>query len=546
MKLKSLAMLMLMLTAAALNFSCEEKETIHPHIIIPTEQQNLKVTATQGTVAVEIKSNISYTVLIADDAKEWLSVQLTKSMTSTTIKFVFTENNTGVERIGSIVVVGADVEPQTIKITQSTSTEVNIPEEQKKHAAMAFEGTHGVDIASNVKHTVTVHENAEQWLSIVTTKVLVQSKVNIKYTTNNSGAERVGQVIIAGEGLEPLTITITQAPRTFKSMGLYTLYEGQPWNKSTQLGFIDNEGILTQDYFGAKNNGEKLGSIANDIIVYGSKTYVVMNASEEIQVLNTATGKKLKSINTQTYYTNEIASPRFALGTNGKVYVTTWHKGVLVVDTTELKIVKNIEISDSYHEQIVANDDKMYVANSGLKSDVSYYRNGKSVSVISIATETELETITVPANPNRMDFDKNGKLYVSTWGVYPTIGAQLHQVDVNTKTVLKTYNTPTSKFVIADNSIFTYDYDYINPLNACKIDIATAVEENYFNIINDLGVIVHNLSIDKNTQTIYYLGQHGDIFGLNTNGTTVVSYPAISDYMHATKVVSAVVETTQR
>ena len=117
MKLKSIT---ISLIAAATLFACEKKET--PQINLPDEQKQIVVSAFAGEETINIKANTTPNVNVMDDAKSWLSVNITKSLTPSIIHLNFTQNDTGDKRVGSIIVTGENVEPQTIVVAQYPRT----------------------------------------------------------------------------------------------------------------------------------------------------------------------------------------------------------------------------------------------------------------------------------------------------------------------------------------------------------------------------------------------------------------------------------------
>ena len=425
--------------------------------------------------------------------------------------------------------------------------QINIPSENINVTVSAFEGTHTINIESNTTPNAAVLDDAKLWLSVTPTKNLLPSTINLTFAQNETGKKRVGTIVVTGQSIEPQMITVTQNPRTFAQKGVLTLMEGWFGQGDSKLGFIDNDNNVTADFFGTNNNDAIIGDAATDVITYGSKAYIVVNGSDKIHVINSVTGKKLTSIDTKEYKDGQIASPRYALGLNGKVYVTTYYKGVLVLDTTELKITKNIDLTDSFHEQLVANDENIYVANSGKKGD-AFGGDGRTISIIPIATEIESGTITVPANPNRLGFDKNGKLYVATWVNYVTPDendAMLHQVDVNTKEITHTYPTPVAKFAITDNSIFTYLFSYVTyELYATEIDISNNTQSDYSEKLSEFKVqSLYDISAHNNT--LYFLDQNGAIIKANADGTLIHTYES-TGALNGNKVTPVYVETTTR
>ena len=77
---------------------------------------------------------------------------------------------------------------------------------------------------------------------------------------------------------------------------MYILSEGLfNLNNSTLARYSFSKGTWTPNWFYAMNRRD-LGDTANDMDVYGSKLYVVVNVSSTVEVINLADGKVLQQI----------------------------------------------------------------------------------------------------------------------------------------------------------------------------------------------------------------------------------------------------------
>src|SRR6478736_9447768 len=131
----------------------------------------------------------------------------------------------------------------------------------------------------------------------------------------------------------------TPAPVTPAAKGIYVLSEGNIGSNNTKLGFYTiATGNFSGDYFVQQNPTLTggLGDTGNDAIIYGGKLYVVMNNSSQVVVLNANGGTFIKRINFGT--APALKMPRYAVGTRGKVYVTSSDNTVSIIDTTTLNI----------------------------------------------------------------------------------------------------------------------------------------------------------------------------------------------------------------
>jgi len=238
--------------------------------------------------------------------------------------------------------------------------------------------------------------------------------------------------------------------------GLYVLNQG---------GFGDNNSTLTYynyaskqlipDFFAQANPGKQLGDTGNDIEIYGSRMYIVVNNSNVVDVANAKTGVLIGQV--------QIHQCRSIVFNAGNAFVTSYDGEVLVVDTASLAITKYIYVGRDPEQMVIANN-KLYVANSGGLSSVP----DSTVSVISLSSLVEENRIPVISNPVSITADVNGNVYVLSIGNYSTIAGGLTIIDSNADTVLSKpavnvgFNIPITNlgyeafFPTADNKIAVY------------------------------------------------------------------------------------------
>ncbi|GAB2688468.1 hypothetical protein GCM10027037_08740 [Mucilaginibacter koreensis] len=217
--------------------------------------------------------------------------------------------------------------------------------------------------------------------------------------------------------------------------GLYVLNQGNFGSSNSTLTYYNyGTQTLTADFF-APVNGRVLGGVGNDVQIYGSKMYVVMNTSNTLEVLNPQTGKSIKQI----YFTStgtatgQGRQPRYVVFNKNKAFISSYDGTVAVLDTASLNIDKFINVGRNPEHMAVANN-KLYVANSGgLSYATGNYDN--TVSVIDLNSLTETKKITVVINPNGLVADKNGNIYVQSTGNYGSVPNSLTIIDYNTDQV---------------------------------------------------------------------------------------------------------------
>ena len=126
-------------------------------------------------------------------------------------------------------------------------------------------------------------------------------------------------------------------PENQKTGKMLVLSEGLFNMNNSRLSYYNFETKeLKTNYFKEKNK-RGLGDTANDMIRYGSKIYIVVNVSSQVEVIDANTGYSVKQI--PVFDEDDKArQPRYLKGKDGKVYVTCFDGNLLRIDTVKLEI----------------------------------------------------------------------------------------------------------------------------------------------------------------------------------------------------------------
>lgn len=207
-----------------------------------------------------------------------------------------------------------------------------------------------------------------------------------------------------------------------KVVGMYVLNEGNMISNKATLDYLDlsADGPTAQymrNIYPSRNPDDvkELGDVGNDVKIYGSKLWMVINCSNKVVVASVADCRRQGQI--------DIPNCRFLAFHGGYAYVSSYVGpvdmsrdcplgSVYKVDTTSLSIVGRVDVGYQPDEMAVL-DGKLYVANSGGYRAPDYER---TVSVIDLATFREERKIDVDINLFRCKADKYGQLWVSSRG----------------------------------------------------------------------------------------------------------------------------------
>lgn len=269
-------------------------------------------------------------------------------------------------------------------------------------------------------------------------------------------------------------------PAAGPAKGFYLVNEGNMNMNKASLDYMDlTSGLYRRNIYDAANPGivKGLGDVGNDIGVYGSKLYVVVNVSNKVEVMDVKTGKRIKQI--------DILNCRYITFHKGKAYVSAYlgsvgdpnaPQGIVAqIDTTSLTEVRRVEVGRQPEELAVVGE-KLYVANSGGYSPKNYER---TVAVVDLNTFQVIKKIDVGINLHRLKADKYGDLYVTSRGDYYDVPSKLFVIDTKTEKVKKTFDIGVSNLTIDDDYAYYYssEYSYLTGMNSISYGIINVKDE---------------------------------------------------------------------
>lgn len=233
-------------------------------------------------------------------------------------------------------------------------------------------------------------------------------------------------------------------------------------NNKASLDYFDYAtGEYHKNIFPERNPDvvKELGDVGNDIQIYGSKLYAVINCSHLIEVMDVNTAKEISKIT--------VTNCRYIVFKDGYAYVSSYAGPVLIdpnarlgevvkIDTATLQVVGSCTVGYQPEEMVIAGN-KLYVANSG-GYRVPNYDN--TVSVIDLETFKEVKKITVAINLHRMRIDRNGLIYVTSRGDYYNVHSNTYVINTLNDMVESTLNFPASELYLCGDSLYSYSTEY--------------------------------------------------------------------------------------
>ncbi len=252
--------------------------------------------------------------------------------------------------------------------------------------------------------------------------------------------------------------TEVEYPRFTGVDGFYLLNEGNMGANKCSLDYFDETtGIYHRNIYAERNPSvvKELGDVGNDLKIYGSKLYAVINCSHKVEVMNAPDATRITQI--------DIPNCRYILGYGGYVYVSSYVSPVQIdptaprgavfkVDTLSMSIVDRIDVGYQPEEMAVSNG-KLYVANSGGYRAPDYDR---TVSVIDLKTFSLKGEIDVEINLHRVKRDGRGLIYVSSRGDYANVPPRLFVIDPDRDAVIAEIDAPVGDMCIWGDSAYIY------------------------------------------------------------------------------------------
>ncbi len=322
-------------------------------------------------------------------------------------------------------------------------------------------------------------------------------------------------------------------------IGMYVLNEGNMGSNKCTLDFLDLSDTIIhyqRNIYSERNPNEvkELGDVGNDIQIYGSRLWMVINCSNKVEVCRAKDAVKIGKV--------DIPNCRYVTFDGGYAYVSSYVGPVAVgsnaprgrvykVDTLTLQKVDSVVVGYQPEEMAVV-DGKLYVANSGGYIAPQYDR---TISVIDLATMSEERQIDVAVNLHRLRLDRYGQLWVSSRGNSRDVPSKLYWLKTDTQGQMQVaghIDIPVSDMCIVGDSLYFYGADY----NAVTYDVTSAqgiIDVQRHALVNDVlsnapeyqkirqlyGIIVHPRHRDFYLMDAKNYVSSGELLHFNADGT---------------------------
>ena len=263
--------------------------------------------------------------------------------------------------------------------------------------------------------------------------------------------------------------TLPCADASADPIGLYLLNEGNMGSNKASIDYIDFvNGYYVRNMYAECNPTviKELGDVGNDIQLYGSKLYAVLNSSHKVEVMDARSLVRIGQI--------DIPNCRYIRFDEGYAYVTSYVGPIAVdpkaqsgavfrVDTASLAITDSCTVGYQPEELEIIGD-YIYVANSGGYRKPHY---DNTISVVHKRSMKQVRKIPTAPNLHRVRKDSYGRLWVTSRGDEDTIPSHLVVLEAKEQgndymIVSDTLDIPCSEMYICSDKLYFYSLAWSN------------------------------------------------------------------------------------
>ncbi len=178
------------------------------YLSVPT---SLELSGEGQAMDININANCSWTITKDVD---WLIINPMSGSNNQSVNISASRNSTGEDRIAILTVQGGTLPARKVTVTQRKIAET--PDQKYMSVntnALEFEkdgGSLNITISSNTSWSITCPD----WCTLSTKSGNGDTTITVTAAKNESKEQRVGQIVVSGEGVNAVNVSITQKAGT--------------------------------------------------------------------------------------------------------------------------------------------------------------------------------------------------------------------------------------------------------------------------------------------------------------------------------------------
>ena len=306
--------------------------------------------------------------------------------------------------------------------------------------------------------------------------------------------------------------------------GIFIINEGNYNWGNASVTFVDNKTNKAVQSIFRKSNGRGLGDVAQSMKIIGNLGYVIVNNSNNIEVVSLKDFKSVKSI-TGLFY------PRYMeVIDSNKAYVTNLQNSISVIDLQNNSVSGSIQTS-TWTENQVLYEKYMLIASIGDFSKPSFQRKAQ---ILKIDTQTDsiVDSLVTGKEPVGIVIDKEKKVWILCSGGYDYFEApSLLRIDPISFRIEKQFTFFDTKQVPSrlcinhamDTLYFLKGGVFQMPISAAGLPVQPLIPSNERRLY---GLEIHPVTGNIFVSDAKDYVQNGTACQYNVNGTLIRQYIA--------------------
>lgn len=272
-------------------------------------------------------------------------------------------------------------------------------------------------------------------------------------------------------------------------------------------------------------NHKNLGNLGQDMMIFGDKMYITVDGSGVVFVTDIY-GNIIKEIVHKE--NGETLSPRYLTSYGDAIYVSYYQGYIGKIDTVDFNL--QIAPCGPNPDQIAVSKGKLYVATSG---GLSYPDYCSTIDVFDAKDLSGRKTIDVVINPQFLEVNSAGEVFLISTGNYADIPSTLQKIDpiTNEVNIVSEIQSP-GLMTMADDRLYVVTKSYDETWNTvCNFLIYNTISNSVEGEMIENDTLIKNAcSIDINPDNgEIYIGDsdyisNGDLYRFSSKGAFIKKY----------------------